>query len=77
MEFHLNNPYISTKEEIIDMLNDIFDVVTNEAIKAVSNVQIGDVVDRVGFKDIKSVLITLKQFLEQRLIDVIPLIYCF
>ena len=40
------------------------------------NVQIGDVViDRVGSKDIKSALLTLKQFLEQRPIDITPLIH--
>jgi hypothetical protein len=33
------------------------------------------VVDRVGFKDVENALAALKDFLEQRLIDVTPLIH--
>ena len=53
------------------MLDERDDAINNECIKKIGNVQIGDVViDRVGFKDAKSALVTLKQ----RLIDVTPLI---
>ena len=46
----------------------IEEVATNtEPIEEVDNVQISDaVVDKVGFKDVESALVTLKQFLEQR-----------
>ena len=65
LEFNPNNPYIPIKEEIIGMLDGGGDVV--------DNVQISDVViDRVGFKDVESALVTLKQFLEQRPSDVTP-----
>ena len=58
------------------MLSGKDDVVDNEAIEEVDNVQIdGVVVDRVGFKDAKSASLTLKQFLEQKPIDVRPLFH--
>ena len=42
----------------------------NEPIEEVENVQIGDAVEnRVAFKDGNSALVTLKHFLEQRLVD--------
>ena len=54
------------------MLDDATD---NEPIKKANNMQISDVmVDGVEFKDTKSALVTLKQFLEQRPIDVTSLI---
>lgn len=43
----------------------------------VDNAQTVDVVaDRVGFKGAESTLVTLKQFLEQKPIDLTPLIQC-
>ena len=62
LEFDLNNPYIPNLEEIIGMLDERRDAFDNEPIEGVDNVQISDVVvDRVGFKDAKSALVTLKQ----------------
>ena len=50
------------------------DAIDNEPTEEVDNVQIGDVVvDRVGFKDIESPLVTLKQPLEPT--NVTPLIH--
>ena len=44
-------------------------------IDEVDNVQIGDVmVNRVGFKDVESALVTLKSSVKQRSIDVPPLL---
>ena len=58
------------------MLDERHDATDNEPIEEVDNVQIGDVVvDKVGFKDAKNALVTLKQFLEQRPTDVAPLIH--
>jgi hypothetical protein len=69
LEFDLNNPYIPIEEEIIHTLDKRDDAVDNEPIEEVDNVQIGDmVVDRVGFKDVESALMTLIHFLEQRLL---------
>ena len=54
LEFYLNNPYILIQEEILSMLDERDD--------AANNVHIGDVVvDRVGFKDVESALVTLKE----------------
>ena len=77
LKFDLNNPYIPTEEEIVDVLNGRDDVVENEPIiEEVENVQIVDVVvDRVGFKDVEKTLVTLKQFLKLRPIDVTPLVH--
>ena len=70
LEFDPNNPYIHIEEEIICMLDGGGDAVDNEPIEEVGNVQISNVVvDRVGSKDAESALVTLKQFLDQRLID--------
>ena len=75
LEFDLNNSYIPTEEEIIGMLDEGGDAADNECMEEVDNVQIIDVlIDRVGFKDAKSPLVTLKLFLEQRPIDVTPFI---
>ena len=47
----------------------------NEPIEDNDNVQLGDlVVDKVGFKDVESAFVTLKQVSEQRPINVTPLI---
>ena len=56
------------------ILDERGDAIDNELIKEVDNVRIGDVVDRVRFKDVESALETLEQILEQRPIDVTPLI---
>ena len=60
LEFDLNNPYTATEEEIIGMLDGGGGVADNEPIK-VEITQISDVVvDRVGFKEAESALVTLK-----------------
>ena len=47
----------------------------NEPIEDNDIVQLGDlVVDKVGFKDVESAFVTLKQVSEQRPINVTPLI---
>ena len=47
----------------------------NEPIEDNDTVQLGDlVVDKVGFKDVESAFVTLKQVSEQRPINVTPLI---
>ena len=47
-------------EEAIGMLNERDVVANNEPIEEANNVQIGDVmVNRVGFKDVESSLVTL------------------
>jgi len=75
LEFDLNNPYIPTNEEIMDILDEKNNAIVNETIEKANNVKINDVmVDRIGFKDAESALVTLKQFLEQRPIDVTSLI---
>ena len=75
LDFNLNNPYLPTKEEIIGMLDDKDNATNNEPIEEVDIVQIDDVVvDKVRVKDVKNTLMTLKQFLEQRHLDVTPLI---
>jgi hypothetical protein len=54
-------------EEVMQLIIDL--------LKKLTNVQISDVVvDRVGFKDDESALMTLKQFLEQILVDFTPFI---
>ena len=71
MSSELPEPYIPAKEESIGMLDGGGDSTVNGPTEEVDNVQINDVVvDRVGFKDVESALMTLKQFLEQRSIDV-------
>ena len=71
----MNNPYIPIEEEIISTLDERDNAPDNEPIEEVDNMQIGDVVvDRVGFHDVESALLTLKQFLEQRPTGVTPLI---
>ena len=75
LEFHLNDPYIPIEEEIIGLLDIIGDAIDNEPIEEANNVQIGDVPEeKVRFKDLESVLETLKQILEQKPIYVTPLI---
>ena len=66
--------YICVEEEIISVLEERDDAAVNEPIKEVGIVQIGDVVDIVGFNVAKSALVTLKQLFEQRYVDVTPLI---
>lgn len=44
------------------MMDDNDDVVDKEPNEEVHNVQIGEVVDRVGFNDAKSALVTLYPF---------------
>ena len=57
------------------MLDGGGDAAVNELIEEVDNVQINDVmVDRVGFRDVESALMTLRQILEQRHTDVTPFI---
>ena len=78
LELDLNTMYTPTKEEIIGMLDgggdEVMQLIIN-LLKNLANVQINDVaVDRVGFKDDESALMTLNQFLEQRLVDVTPFI---
>ena len=52
-------------KEIIGMIDERDDTTNNVPIEEVDNVHIGDmVVDRVGFKDVESTLVTLKHFLE-------------
>ena len=53
--FHLNNPYIPNEEEIIGMFDGGGNATNNEPIEEVDDV----VVDRVGFKDVESALVTL------------------
>ena len=71
----MNNPYIHIEEEIISTLDERDDAPNNEPIEEVDNMQIGVVVvDRLGFQDVESALLTLKQFLEHRPTGVTPLI---
>ena len=72
----LDNLYILIEEEIINMIDERHYATDNEPMKKVDNVQIGDVVvNKVGLKDAKNALVTLKQFWEQRPTDVAPLIH--
>ena len=74
LEFDINDPYIPT-EENRGMLDEGDDATNNELIEEVDNMQISDeVVDRIGFKDAKSELVTLKKLLEQRHTNVTPFI---
>ena len=67
LKFYLNNPYTPTEEEIIGMLD--------EGGDAADNVQISDViVDRVGLKNPKSALVTLKQKLDYKPSNVTPFV---
>lgn len=57
------------------MLDERDDAIDNESIEEVDNVQIDDVVaNRVGFKGVESTLVTLKQFPEQKVIDITPIV---
>jgi hypothetical protein len=70
LEFALSNLYIPIEEKIICMLDEMGDGIDNEPIEEVDSVQIGgEVVDKVGFKDIEIALVALKQFLGQNPID--------
>jgi len=56
------------------MLDEKDDVTNNESSEKVDNVLISDlVIDRVGFNDVESTLVTLKQFLKQRPTNATPL----
>ena len=58
------------------MVDEGDDAIDNEFINKVVNLQIGDVVvNRIGFKNVESVVMTLKQSSEQRPINVRPLMY--
>ena len=73
--FDPNNPYIPIKEDIISVLDARDDATENGPIEEANNVWPGDVVvDRVGFKGVKSVVVTLKQTVEHYPTDVTPLI---
>jgi hypothetical protein len=61
LKFYLNNPYIVAEEKIMGMLDERHDATDNDLIEEVYNVQIGDVIDIVRFKDVESALETLKQ----------------
>lgn len=75
IEFYLYNLYIPMEEEIIGIFNGRNDAIDNQFIKEAKIVQIGEVVvDELSFKDAKSALVALKQFLEQRPLDVTSLI---
>ena len=74
VEFDLNNSYILIEEEIISMLDESDDAIDNEPIEEIDNVQIGDTIDRVGFKDVESALVTLRQVLDRRPTNVTPII---
>lgn len=75
IEFYLHNLYIPMEEEIIGIFNGRNDAIENQFIKEAKIVQIGEVVvDELSFKDAKSALVALKQFLEQRPLDVTSLI---
>ena len=53
------------EEEITSMLDEKDDATDNKPVEEVDNVQVGDVVvDGIGFKDVESALVTLKQFME-------------
>jgi hypothetical protein len=57
------------------MLDEGSGAVDNEPIKEVDNVQISDMlIDKIGFKDVESALVTLEQFLKQRPTNVTPFI---
>ena len=63
LKFNSNNRYLLI--ELIGMIDERDDTTNNVPIEEVDNVHIGDmVVDRVGFKDVESTLVTLKHFLE-------------
>jgi hypothetical protein len=74
VEFIVNSLYIPTEEEVIGILDARDDASDNKPIEEVGDVQINDVVHRIGFKDSKSSLVILEHVLEQRPIDVTPLI---
>ena len=61
LEFDLNNPYTPNEKDIIGRFDGGGDAIDNEPIEEVDNVQSSDVVvNRVGFKDVESALVTLK-----------------
>ena len=65
LELYLSNPCIHVEEEITSMLDEKDDATDNKPVEEVDNVQVGDVVvDGIGFKDVESALVTLKQFME-------------
>jgi hypothetical protein len=73
LEFDLT--YTPIEEEIIGMLDERDAATDNEHIKEVDNVQIRDVVvNKVGFKNVESALVTSKFFLEPKTSDVTPFI---
>jgi hypothetical protein len=73
--YDLNNPYIPIEEGIISMLNERDGATDNSPLEEVDNTQVGDVVvNKVGFRDAKSALVTCKQLLDQNPSDVTPLI---
>ena len=75
LECDLSNLYIPFEGDIKGLFDERDDAIDNEYMEEVNNVQIGDVlVDRLGFKVAESALVTSKQCLEQRHIDVTPLI---
>ena len=75
LEFDFNKFQIPIKEEIIGVLDERNGATVNEPNIETDNVQIGDVlVNKVRLKDVESVLMTFKQFLEQNPIDATPLI---
>lgn len=64
MEFDLNN---LVEQKIQGVLHERDDAADNEPIEEVDDMRIGDVVvDRVGFKDVGSAQVTLKQFQKQK-----------
>ena len=66
--------HILVDEKVIGMLNEGDVVANNEPIEEVDNVQIVDmVVNRVGFKDVESSLVTLEIISQQIPDDVTPL----
>ena len=75
LEIELDNPHIPIEEEITSMLDERDDAANNEPIEEVDNVQIGEVViDKVGYKDVESALVTLNWILEHKPTYVAPLI---
>jgi hypothetical protein len=63
MEIDLNNPYVLFEERVIGMLDERDDAIDNDPIEEVDNMQIGNMmVDKVGFKDVESALVTLDFF---------------
>lgn len=74
LEVVLNNPCILNEDEFICMFNERDDAIVNNFMEVVENVQIGDVVDRVWFKDAKCAFGDLETIFRTKPIDVTPLI---